>query len=87
LRKILDTRVKKALNPKAIEPGVIESLQEDEQEVVDVSRAIMVEVFNATLGLNEGYRVALEGDDQMAAAIENLDQATEFWEAFVEELE
>jgi hypothetical protein len=42
-------------------------------------------VFNATLGLNEGYQVALEGDDQMAAAIENMDTAADFWNAYSQE--
>jgi carboxyl-terminal processing protease len=68
-----------------IEPGVIETLQEDEQEVEDISRAIRAEVYNATLGLNEGYQVALEGDDQMEAAVENMDAAADFWQAFREE--
>ncbi|MEE4272637.1 MAG: S41 family peptidase [Thermoanaerobaculales bacterium] len=68
-----------------LEPGVIESLQEDEVESADVARSIKAEVFNATLGLNEGYRVALEGDDQMKAAIEHLDEAADFWSAFKEE--
>jgi hypothetical protein len=68
-----------------LEPGIIESLQEDETETADVSRAIRSEVFNATLGLNEGYRVALEGDEQMQAAIDHLDEAAGFWEAFAEE--
>ncbi len=48
-------------------------------------RSIKVEVFNATIGLKEGYRTALEGDDQMAAAIEHLDEAADFWDAFAEE--
>lgn len=68
-----------------LEPGIIESLAEDEIEVADVIRSIKVEVFNSTLGLNEGYQVALEGDDQMAQAIENLDEAEDFWSAFAEE--
>ena len=68
-------------------PEVIESLQEDEDESADISQSITVEVYNATLGLNEGYRVALDGDDQMKAAIENLDIAADFWEAFAQEHE
>jgi carboxyl-terminal processing protease len=68
-----------------LEPEIIESLQEDEIESADVRRGITAEVYNATLGLNEGYRVALEGDDQMKSAIEHLDEAAGFWEAFAEE--
>jgi carboxyl-terminal processing protease len=66
-------------------PEVIESLQEDEVESADISRSITVEVYNATLGLNEGYRVALDGDNQMKGAIEHLDEAADFWEAFSQE--
>jgi len=68
-----------------LEPGIIESLQEDEIELADIVRGITAEVYNSTLGLNEGYQKALEGDDQLAAAIEHLDEAADFWEAFVEE--
>jgi len=68
-----------------IEPDLIESLQEDEIESTHIGRAITVEIFNATIGLNEGYQKALESDDQLEAAIENLDLATDFWEAFTEE--
>ena len=74
-----------AVEEEILEPGIIESLAEDEIEVADVTRSITVEVFNSTLGLNDGYRVALEGDDQMTAAIEHLDEAEDFWTAFAEE--
>ena len=73
------------IEEEILEPGVIESLQEDEVESADVRRSIKAEVFNATLGLNAGFRVALEGDDQMAAAIDHLDEAADFWIAFEEE--
>jgi carboxyl-terminal processing protease len=68
-----------------LEPGVIESLQEDEVESADIMRSITVEVYNATIGLTAGYRKALEGDDQMAAAIDHFGEAAEFWDAFIEE--
>ncbi len=68
-----------------LEPEIIESLQEDEIENADVMRNITIEVYNATIGLTQGFRTALEGDDQMTAAIEHLDEAAEFWDAFVEE--
>ena len=83
--EILDGFWTWVVEEEILEPGVIESLQEDEVESADVARSITAEVFNATLGLNEGYRVALEGDDQMKAAIEHLDEAADFWTAFAEE--
>jgi len=83
--EILDGFWTWVVEEEILEPGVIESLQEDEVESADVARSITAEVFNATLGLNEGYRVALEGDDQMKAAIEHLDEAADFWIAFKEE--
>jgi carboxyl-terminal processing protease len=83
--EILDEFWTWVIEEEILEPGVIESLQEDEVEAADVTRAIKAEVFNATVGLNEGYRVALEGDDQMAAAIDHLGEAEDFWLAFVAE--
>jgi carboxyl-terminal processing protease len=68
-----------------LEPGIIESLRENPEESADVRRAVTAEVYNATLGLNEGYRKALEGDEQLQAAIDSLDTAEEFWEAYREE--
>jgi carboxyl-terminal processing protease len=74
-----------AVEEEILEPEVVESLQEDEVEAGDVRRSIKAEVFNATLGLNDGYRVALEGDDQMKSAIEHLDEAADFWAAYEQE--
>jgi len=34
---------------------------------------------NATLGLDDGYRVALDADDQFLAALTHLDEAMDFW--------
>jgi len=70
-----------------LEPGIIESLQEDEVELADITRGLTAEVYNITLGLNEGYPQALEGDDQMKEAIENFDLAADFWDAFKQEHE
>jgi hypothetical protein len=40
---------------------------------------IKVEIMNATLGLDDGYRVALDADDQFLAALDHLDDAMDFW--------
>jgi len=48
------------------------------------ARGLHVEVLNAVLGLEAGYRLAIEGDDQLKAAIEHLPDAADMWEAFQE---
>jgi carboxyl-terminal processing protease len=83
--EVLDDFFTWAVEQEILEPGVIESLREDEIEAADVRRSLRTEVVNATLGLNDGYRVALEGDDQMKAAVAHLEQAAEFWQAFAED--
>jgi carboxyl-terminal processing protease len=57
----------------------IDELRESEQDVSDVALGITVEVKNTTLGLDEGYRVALDSDDQFLAALDHLDEAMDFW--------
>ncbi len=57
----------------------VEELKADEQDVTDVSLGIKVEVLNAALGLEEGFRVALETDEQYQAALEHLPEALDFW--------
>lgn len=84
-QEILDRFWTWVVEEEILEPGVIESLQEDPIESADITRGIKAEVYNSTLGLNDGYQVALEGDDQMEAAIENLDSAADFWQAFQQE--
>ncbi len=81
----LDTFWSWVVEEEILEPEVIESLQEDEIELGDITRGITSEVYNVTLGLNEGYQKALEGDNQMEEAIKNLDLAADFWEAFQQE--
>lgn len=57
----------------------IEELKENEQDVSDVTLGITVEIMNATLGLDDGYRTALDRDDQFMAALDHLDEAMDFW--------
>jgi carboxyl-terminal processing protease len=57
----------------------IDNLRESPQDVSDVTLAITVEVMNSTLGLDNGYRVALDADDQFLAALDHLDEAMDFW--------
>lgn len=57
------------------------TLQEDPLALGDISRALTVEILNATSGLEAGYRHALKADDQYKEAIEHLVDAADLWEA------
>lgn len=54
----------------------------DAVTIEEAGRAIWVEVLNATLGLEAGYRKAIEGDDQIRAALDSLDEAEDIWLAW-----
>lgn len=60
----------------------IEALRSSEQDLKDVALGIEVEVLNAGVGLDEGYRTALESDEQFIAALEHLPEAQDFWIAW-----
>lgn len=62
----------------------VAELREVPQDVSDVALGITVEVKNATLGLDEGYKVALNSDNQFQAALEHLGEAMDFWVAWQE---
>ncbi len=57
----------------------IDELKASEQDITDISLGIKVEVLNAALGLEDGFRVALETDEQFQAALEHLPEAEDFW--------
>lgn len=57
----------------------IDEIRESEQDVSDVTLGITVEVMNSTLGLDAGYRAALDSDDQFLAALDHLEEAMDFW--------
>jgi len=60
----------------------LDALKSDEQDLTDVKLGILVEVLNATLGLDAGYQAALETDEQFRAAIEHLAEGQDFWIAW-----
>jgi carboxyl-terminal processing protease len=60
------------------------SLRANTQDMDDVSRGIRIEVLNATLGLESGYRVAVESDNQIDAALGLLDDAADMWKVWQE---
>jgi hypothetical protein len=57
---------------------------DDDLGMGDVARAIHVEVLNATIGLEAGYRLAIEADDVIAAALEHMPDAEDIWFAWQE---
>ncbi len=62
----------------------IDTLRADQQAMSDVALGLNVEVLNATLGLEAGYRQAIEGDDQIVSAIEYFEDAEDMWQVWQE---
>jgi carboxyl-terminal processing protease len=60
-------------------PEDLDALKAEEQDLTDVKLGILVEVLNATLGLDAGYQAALETDEQFLAAIKHLPDGQDFW--------
>lgn len=60
----------------------LEALKTGEEDLSDVELGIRVEILNASLGLDAGYRAALETDEQFIAAIEHLPEAQDFWQSW-----
>jgi carboxyl-terminal processing protease len=67
---------------KLLDETMLDNLRSDTQAVDDVSRAIRTEVLNSAVGLEAGYRVAIQGDNQIAAAVDHLPEAKKMWEAW-----
>ncbi len=67
---------------EALTPEDLAVVRADAQATEDVSRNLKVEVLNATLGLEAGYRVGLAGDNQVAEALAKLPQADELWQRY-----
>ena len=70
------------ISEEILDEESIEELKKNPQDVADVALGIRVEVMNAVLGLEEGYRAAMEADNQFAAAIEHIEEAEDFWVAW-----
>jgi len=67
---------------KLLDEKYISQLLEDPQSVADMDRAIRIEVLNSAVGLEAGYRVAIQGDNQIATALEHLPDAEKMWQAW-----
>lgn len=57
----------------------LRELRSSEQNLKDVALGIEVEVLNAAVSLDAGYRTALETDEQFVAALSHLPEAQDFW--------
>jgi carboxyl-terminal processing protease len=73
-----------AVNEEILTPDSIAELRASSQDIEDVERGIHIEVLNATLGLEAGYRVAVEADDQIEAALDLLPDADDMWRVWQE---
>jgi hypothetical protein len=67
---------------KILPADALAKLRANAKAVEDVRRGIKIEVLNATLGLEAGYREAVKGDNQIAAALDHLPDAEKMWEAW-----
>ena len=71
LQKILDIRVRKALNPKAIEPGVIEKIAAlASREHGDARQAVTLLSRSAYLAEKTGHAITLDMVDRTALELE-----------------
>jgi len=60
----------------------VAAVRADPVATSDVRRAIEIEVLNSTVGLEAGYRVALQADEQLEAALDNFDVAEGMLETY-----
>ncbi len=66
-----------------LDEAALTAARSDPASVEEIRRALSVEVLNATVGLEAGYRKAIEGDDQIRAALDYLDEAEDIWNAWI----
>jgi carboxyl-terminal processing protease len=67
------------VSEEILTPDGLAVLRADAQGMDDVARGLRIEVLNATLGLEAGYREAVESDDQIQAALGLLPDAQDMW--------
>jgi len=67
---------------KLLDQEQMDRLLEDPQALTDVDRSLQIEVLNSAVGLEAGYKLAAEGDNQIEAALEHLDEAGRMWNAW-----
>jgi len=78
--ELIDKFLQWALDEEVLSPEDLAALhEEDLQALDDIARGLHVEILNATLGLVDGYRLAVAADNQLEVAIENIDVAKDMW--------
>jgi hypothetical protein len=82
--EILDDFLTWVADEEILEGDQIDELRGDQQAMEDIALGLSVEVLNATLGLEAGYRMAIEGDDQIVSALEYLNDAADMWQVWQE---
>lgn len=82
--EVLDRFFDWALGEEIVTPETGARLRESPQDMEDIARGIHIEVLNATLGLESGYRVAVDADDQIAAALDLIPDAADMWRVWLE---
>jgi len=63
----------------------LETLIADTEAHEDVARTVRVEVVNSTRGLEAGYRIAIEGDEQLMTTLDYIEEATDLRDAWEEQ--
>jgi len=81
-REVIDAFLAWALESEMVSPEDLALLSDDPQAIGDLGRGLHVEVLNATLGLEAGYRLAIEADNQLAEALEHFDVAEDMWKVW-----
>jgi len=81
-REVIDAFLAWALESEIVSPEDLAVLSDDPQAIGDLGRGLHVEVLNATLGLEAGYRLAIEADNQLAEALEHFDVAEDMWKVW-----
>lgn len=61
------------------------ALRADPVAMDDARLGLRVEVLNATLGLEAGYRAAIQSDDQVDSALRHMEDADDMWTAWQQE--
>ena len=81
---VLDRFLDWVVSEEILTPDGLAVLRADAQGMDDVARGLRIEVLNATLGLEAGYREAVDSDDQIQAALGLLPDAQDIWRVWQE---
>jgi hypothetical protein len=71
-----------AVQSEMLSPEDLALLRDDQQATEDVGRGLHIELLNATIGLEAGYRLAIGADNQLAEALGHFDVAEDMWKVW-----